>query len=137
MQPVTARANLLRLAEVAHEEQHQVPGMRSRLRSTHTGLPHQQVSPVSEELRAGEDTRCTARALRTERIERVEWPAVNKQRGEGMDRNAFYASECSEAVVKYRSQAVKHRNCSILRRCYLELAWKNRRQAREYALLAA
>ena len=48
-------------------------------------MPHQQVSPVSEELRAGEDTRCAAQALRTERIERVEWPAVNKQRGEGME----------------------------------------------------
>lgn len=47
-----------------------------------TGLPHQQVSPVSEELRTGEDTRCAAAVLRTERIERVEWPAVNKQRGE-------------------------------------------------------
>lgn len=54
-----------------------------------------------------------------------------------MDRNAFYASECSNAVIEYRSQALKFRDCSILRRCYIELAWKNRRQAREYALLAA
>lgn len=62
---------------------------------------------------------------------------MNKQRGEGMDRFAFYASECCEAVVEYRAQAVKYRGNSILRRCYLELAWKNRRQAREYASLAA
>jgi len=48
-------------------------------------MPHHQVSPCGEELRAGEDTRCPAQALRTERIERVEWPAVNKQRGEGME----------------------------------------------------
>ena len=54
-----------------------------------------------------------------------------------MDRFAFYASECCEAVVEYRAQAVKYRGNSILRRCYLELAWKNRRQAREYASLAA
>lgn len=54
-----------------------------------------------------------------------------------MNRNAFYASECSSAVNEYREQAIKHRNRPSLRRCYLELAWKNRRQAREYASLAA
>ncbi|EHG7888878.1 hypothetical protein J5Z53_001355 [Citrobacter braakii] len=54
-----------------------------------------------------------------------------------MNRNAFYASECSSAVIEYRGQAVKHRDRPSLRRCYLELAWKNRRQAREYALQAA
>ncbi|MFV5926741.1 hypothetical protein ACLIKC_06625 [Klebsiella aerogenes] len=54
-----------------------------------------------------------------------------------MNRNAFYANECREAVAEYRAQAVKHRSRSSLRRCYLELAWKNRRQAREYASLAA
>ncbi len=54
-----------------------------------------------------------------------------------MNRNVFYANECSEAVIEYRAEAVKHRNRPLLRRCYLELAWKNRRQAREYASLAA
>ncbi len=54
-----------------------------------------------------------------------------------MNRNAFYSSECRKEVVEYRAQALKHRQRPILRRCYLELAWKNRRQAREYALLAA
>lgn len=54
-----------------------------------------------------------------------------------MNRNAFYASECAEAVSEYRAEAVKHRGRPSLRRCYLELAWKNRRQAREYASLSA
>ena len=54
-----------------------------------------------------------------------------------MNRNTFYASECSKAVIEYRSQAVKYKGYEILRRCYLELAWKNRRQAREYALMTA
>lgn len=49
------------------------------------------------------------------------------------NRYEFYASECRNAVSEYRAQAVKYRNCSILRPCYVQLAWKNRRQAREYA----
>lgn len=54
-----------------------------------------------------------------------------------MSNNDFYARESASAVIEYRLQAVKYRNCATLRRCYLELAWKNRRQAREYASLAA
>ena len=54
-----------------------------------------------------------------------------------MNRNAYYASECRDAVAEYRAQAVKYRDCNVLRPCYLQLAWKNRRQAREYALKAA
>ena len=54
-----------------------------------------------------------------------------------MNRNAYYASECREAVLEYRQSAVRHRDSEVLRQCYLQLAWKNRRQAREYALKAA
>lgn len=54
-----------------------------------------------------------------------------------MNRNAFYASECTKAVLGYREKAVQNHNDAILRRCYLELAWKKRKQAREYSLLAA
>lgn len=54
-----------------------------------------------------------------------------------VNRNEFYASECRAAVSEYRAQAVKYRDSSILRPCYVELAWKNRRQAREYAQKAA
>lgn len=54
-----------------------------------------------------------------------------------MNRNASYAGECFEAVIEYRAQAVKHRSRPQLRRCYLELAWKNRRKAREYLLKVA
>lgn len=50
---------------------------------------------------------------------------------------AFYASECREAVAEYRDQAAKYREYLSLRTCYLQLAWKNRRQAREYSLKAA
>ena len=51
--------------------------------------------------------------------------------------NEFYASESRKAVSEYRAQAVKYRDSSILRPCYVQLAWKNRRQAREYSLKAA
>lgn len=54
-----------------------------------------------------------------------------------MNNNAFYASECREAVAEYRASAVKHRDSSTLRLCYVQLALKNRRQAREYSLKAA
>lgn len=54
-----------------------------------------------------------------------------------MNRNAYYASECRAAVLEYRQSAVRYRDSEILRPCYLQLAWKNRRQAREYALKAA
>lgn len=50
--------------------------------------------------------------------------------------NGYYASECRAAVAEYRASAVRHRNSIDLRTCYLQLAWKNRRQAREYALKA-
>lgn len=55
-----------------------------------------------------------------------------------MKRNyGFYSKECSKAVLEYRAKASTFRGNDILRRCYTELAWKKRRQAREYALLAA
>ena len=54
-----------------------------------------------------------------------------------MNRNTYYASECRAAVLEYRQSAVRHRDSEILRPCYLQLAWKNRRQAREYASMAA
>lgn len=53
------------------------------------------------------------------------------------NRNAFYAGECRAAVAEYRAQAVKYRDNEVLHPCYVQLAWKNRRQAREYALKAA
>lgn len=53
------------------------------------------------------------------------------------NRNAFYAAESIKAVAEYRAQAVKYRDSEILRPCYVQLAWKNRRQAREYSRKAA
>lgn len=49
-----------------------------------------------------------------------------------MDRNYYYGCECSLAAQEYRAKAVKYRHHDELRRCYVELAWKNRSQAREY-----
>lgn len=49
-----------------------------------------------------------------------------------MNRNAYYASECRAAVAECRLSAVRYRDSEILRPCYVQLAWKNRRQAREY-----
>lgn len=49
-----------------------------------------------------------------------------------MNRNNYYGCECSLAAQEYRSKAAKYRDCEILRRCYVELAWKNRKQSREY-----
>lgn len=49
-----------------------------------------------------------------------------------MERNNYYGCACSLAAQEYRAKAVKYRGDETLRRCYVELAWKNRKQSREY-----
>lgn len=49
------------------------------------------------------------------------------------EQQAYWISAAKKAVLEYRGKAKLHHDCPVLRRCYVELAAKNRRQSIEWA----